>query len=81
MLKKVPVLLRRPQKVTVGKVCRYFFEIPRFQLYGSVPWISILRRTDYPHSDDPQNKAKLWQVPINFNGRKLFSRTKVIIIP
>ena len=44
-------------------------------------WISILRRTDYPHSDDPQNKAKLWQVPINFKGRKLFSRTKVIIIP
>ena len=44
-------------------------------------WISILRRTDYPHSDDPQNKAKLWQVPINFNGRKLFSYTKAIIIP
>ena len=44
-------------------------------------WISILRRTDYPNLDNTRNKAKLWQLLINFKGRKLFSRTKVIIIP
>ena len=69
------------------------FLLSNFQASESVINLSVIfvcdmcsimdfyRRTDYLHSNEPQNKAKFWQVPINFKGRKLFSRTKVIIIP